>query len=187
MKPIFLKALFIKYKSVIRFVVLFLGTYLVLSVIYSFYLDFSKSGDYYPDFVTNLVAKQSSELISGFGYDAEVIPHETETSMKLIVNKVFLARIVEGCNAISIMILFTAFIVSFAERFKKTVLFILAGVVIIYSVNVVRIAILTIALYEYPEYSETLHGVIFPAIIYGMVFLLWMLWVRMLTKTETVK
>ncbi len=180
-----MKALFVKYKSVIRFVVLFLGTYLVLSVIYSFYLSSSIDGDFYPDFVTNLVAKQSSALITGFGYQAEVIPHETETSMKLFVNQEFLARIVEGCNAISIIILFVAFIISFAEKFKKTILFIGAGIVLIYSVNVLRISILAIALYKYPQFSNTLHGVVFPAIIYGMVFLLWMIWVRMLPKDET--
>jgi len=180
-----LKALFKKYKSVIRFVVLFLGTYFVLSVIYSFYLSVSLNGDYHPDFVTNLVAKQSSALITGFGYQAEVIPHETETSMKLFVNQLYLARIVEGCNAISIIILFIAFIISFAEKFKKTLLFIFTGIVLIYSINIIRISVLAIALYKYPQHSEFLHGVVFPAIIYGMVFLLWMVWVRMLAKTKT--
>ena len=179
-----MKALFKKYKSVIRFVVLFLGTYLVLTMVYSYYLSASNSSIYYPDYITNLVAKQSSALIKEFGYEAEVIPHETETSMKLIVNQQYLARIVEGCNAISIIILFIAFIISFAEKLKKTLLFIGAGIVLIYSVNVLRISILAIALYKYPQYSETLHGVIFPAIIYGMVFLLWMIWVRMLPKTK---
>ncbi len=180
-----MKALFKKYKTVIRFVVLFLGTYLVLTMMYSFYLSVSNSSTYPPDFVTNLVAKQSSALIKGFGYQAEVIPHETETSMKLIVNEIYLAEVVEGCNAISIIILFIAFIISFAEKFKKTFLYILTGIVLIYSVNVLRISILAIAIYEHPQYSETLHGVVFPAIIYGMVFLLWMIWVRMLSKTET--
>ncbi len=179
-----MKTLFKKYKNVIRFVVLFLGTYLILTVFYSFYLSVSNSSAYPPDYLTNLVAKQSSALINGFGYNAEVIPHETETSMKLFVNQQPLARIVEGCNAISIIILFIAFIISFAEKFKKTFLFIIAGIVLVYSVNVLRISILAIALYKYPQYSETLHGVVFPAIIYGMVFLLWMIWVKMLTNTE---
>lgn len=147
------------------------------------YLNTSFTGNYYPDYITNLVANQSSELISSFGYDAEVLPHKTETSMKLYMNQVYLARIVEGCNAISIIILFVAFVISFAENFKKTFLFLFAGGALIYAVNIVRIAILAIAIYKYPEYTDTLHGVVFPAIIYGMVFLLWMIWVRMLPKT----
>tara|TARA_R110000787_G_scaffold96415_8_gene199839 strand:- start:1460 stop:1891 length:432 start_codon:yes stop_codon:yes gene_type:complete len=140
-------------------------------------------GNYYPDFITNLVAKQSSELISSFGYEAKVMPHDTETSMKLYINQTYLARIVEGCNAVSIIILFIAFIISFAEKLKKTLLFLFAGGALIYAVNILRIAILAIAIYKYPEYTETLHEVVFPAIIYGMVFLLWMIWVRMLPKT----
>jgi len=173
-----LKALFQKYKSVIRFLVLFLGTYVVLSLLYNAYLHFGKSERYYPDPITHLVAKQTSVLTSAFGYKAEIIPHESEASMKLLVNDTYLARIVEGCNALSVMALFAAFIVAFHQRWKPTLLYIFVGAVLIYCANLFRIVLLAIALYEYPQYEEILHGVVFPAIIYGMVFLLWVLWVR---------
>lgn len=181
-----MKALFYKYKLVIRFVVLFLGTYFLLTVLYALYLQLSKESTYPPDYITHLVAKQSSTLINGFGYDANVIPHEAQPTMKLFVEGQYLARIIEGCNAISIIILFVAFIVSFAQRFRKTLFFILAGAVIIYAFNILRIAILAIALYRYPDYEQTLHGVVFPGIIYGIVFLLWMLWVRIISKGKEV-
>jgi len=178
-----LKALFQKYKPVIRFVGLFLGTYLLLTVCYSIYLDLSEEAKYPPDLITNLVAKQTSSLINSFGYTAEVIPNDLEPTMKLFVNGKFLARIIEGCNSISIVILFIAFVLAFAEKLKKTLLFIFVGAVLIYAVNIVRIAVLAIALYEYPDYKDILHGVVFPGLIYGMVFLLWIAWVRML-KTQ---
>jgi exosortase family protein XrtF len=160
-----------------------LGVYILLSFFYNVYLQSSLGGKYYPDFITNLVAKQSSSLISSFGFNAEVMPHPTEISMKLFIDKQFLGRIVEGCNAVSIIILFIAFIIPFTQKFKKTLLFILVGSVLIYVVNIIRIAILAIALYKYPEHQDMLHQIVFPAIIYGMVFLLWMLWVKMLPKT----
>lgn len=177
-----MKDLFRKYKSVIRFVVLFLGTYLILTLAYSLYLHLSKGSSYPPDYITNLVAKQSSNLLNDFGYEAEVVPHETQPTMKLFVENQYLARIIEGCNAVSIIILFIAFIVAFAENLRKTLLFIFAGAVLIYAVNIIRIAILAMALHKYPNYETVLHGVVFPGIIYGMVFLLWMLWVRMLSN-----
>lgn len=177
-----MKALFYKYKLVIRFVVLFLGTYLLLTLLYAFYLHLSKNGSYPPDYFTNLVARQSSTLINGFGYDANVIAHEVRPTMKLFVEGRYLAQIIEGCNALSIIILFVAFVVAFAQRFRKTFFFILAGTVIIYAINILRIAILTIALYRYPAHEQTLHEVVFPGIIYGVVFLLWMLWVRIVSK-----
>lgn len=181
-----MKNLFIKYRYVLRFVALFLGSYLVLSAIYGLYLHLSKSWSYPPDYVTNLVARQSSTLINNFGYLAEVTPHESQPTMKLFVEGQYLARIIEGCNAISIIILFVAFVIAFAENVKKTLLFIFAGAVLIYAVNVLRIAILAITLYKFPSYENLLHGVVFPGIIYSMVFILWMIWVRTVSKKQTI-
>ena len=158
---------------------------MALSLIYGFYLQLSKDGIYSPDFITNLVAKQSSAVMGGLGYSAQVVPHANQPSMKLFVEGKFLARIVEGCNALSIIVLFVSFIIAFAQGWKKTLLYIFAGGILIYAVNILRIAILAIALHTYPEYPHTLHGVVFPGIIYGMVFLLWLIWVRLLTpKTK---
>lgn len=181
-----MNSLFKRYKPVIRFVVLFLGSYVILSFVYALYLEASKGGTYHPDFVTHLVGKQSSDVISSFNYDPKIIPAKSIPSLDLYVNGRYLARIAEGCNAISIIILFIAFVIAFAEKFKKTFLFLFAGAVLIYCVNIVRIVLLSILLFEYPQHLELLHGVVFPAIIYGMVFLLWMVWVRMLKHNKSV-
>ncbi|CAM3298422.1 exosortase family protein XrtF [Aequorivita lipolytica] len=175
-----MKELFTKYKSVIRFVVLFLGTYLLLSICYAIYLKTSVSGNYSPDFVTNLVAKQSSAVLETFGFYAVLQPDSLEQGMLLTIDNHYTVNIVEGCNSISVIILFVAFIIAFAENFKKTFLFLFAGAVLIYIVNLLRIAILVVALYKFPQYENILHSVVFPGIIYSMVFILWMVWVRML-------
>ena len=122
-----MKALFIKYKGVLTFLLLFSGSYLMLSICYSVYLSLTDGSAYPPDFITNLVAKQSTTLLESLGYKAYVLPHPSQPSMELFVNDMFLARIVEGCNAISVLILFVSFVVAFAQRFKKTLLFIVAG------------------------------------------------------------
>ena len=176
-----MKGLFDKYRSVVRFVVLFLGTYLLLSLAYAGYLSLSKHGSHPPDFITNLVAKQSSAVIQGFGYEAEVVAHESRPTMKLFVNGRYLAQIIEGCNAISITILFIAFVLAFGRKWRKTLIYLLAGSVLIYAVNILRIAVLAMSLYHYPQHKEVLHGAVFPGIIYGMVFLLWVIWVRSVT------
>jgi exosortase family protein XrtF len=177
-----LKKLIIKYKSVIKFILTFLFTYAVLSVAYKLYLDYSTGIIYYPDFFTNLVARQSEALFELLGYNAEVVRHASEASMKVIIENKFVARVVEGCNSISIIILFISFIIAFADTFKATLFYILAGSVLIYAVNLIRIVILSIGLYHYPWRRDILHTIIFPLIIYGMVFLLWMIWVRRFAK-----
>ena len=183
-----MKSLFVKYKSVIRFILTFIIVYVFLSVCYKFYLDFSKNSVYYPDYITNLVSRQSEDILNVMGYDAHVEPHTEEPSMKLIINGKYLARIIEGCNSISIIILFVSFIMAFSGKPKTTFMYMLFGSVLIYVVNLSRIVILSIGLYHYPWRKDILHTVIFPGIIYGMVFLLWIFWVNrfsnMIKKNE---
>lgn len=149
-----------------------------MSFCYKWYLDISKSGDYFPDYITHLVAIQSKDLIDVAGYNAQVLPHSEEPSMKLIINGKYLARVIEGCNSVSVIILFVSFIVAFSGSLKTTLMYILSGSVLIYTVNLLRIVILSIGLYHYPWRRDILHTVIFPGIIYGMVFLLWVFWVN---------
>ena len=165
---------------------MFLGSYLVFTLLYNLYLEFFRSPVYYPDYFTHLVAKQSEALISSFSYNAQILPHQSELSMKLIVNDAYLARIVEGCNAISIIILFASFVLSFFGKLKLTLLYLLAGAAIIYAMNIIRIAILAIGIYEYPEYTDFLHSIVFPLIIYGTVFILWLIWVRIYSRKHTI-
>lgn len=185
-----MKELLLKYKSVVRFVGLFIGTYLLLGILYSVYLNLSKNGSFYPDYITHLVAKQSNAVLNTFGYAAYLYPAQTVEGMLLTIDGRYTVNIVEGCNSVSVIILFVAFIIAFAEKFKKTILYIFAGAVLIYIINIIRIAILTVALYKFPEYENVLHAVVFPGIIYGFVFILWMVWVRMLNvnpKSNLVK
>ncbi|MFD1614726.1 exosortase family protein XrtF [Gelatiniphilus marinus] len=173
-----MKELVVKYKLVIKFILTFLLVYVVFSVLYHFYLEFSDGATYYPDYLTHLVAQQTQNLLNGFGYNTQVLPHPNEASMQLIVNGTYLARVIEGCNAVSVIILFVSFVIAFSGKLKTTLFFILSGSVLIYAVNLLRIAILCMALYHYPEHEGVLHGVVFPGIIYGMVFLLWIFWVN---------
>ncbi|TBN02716.1 exosortase family protein XrtF [Hyunsoonleella flava] len=177
-----MKALFVKYKSVIKFILTFLLVYITLTVGYKFYLQFSDGSQYYPDYFTNLVAKQCEAVLTTFGYNTQVVSHPKEASMKLLVNGNYLARVIEGCNSISVIILFLSFVVAFSGKLKTTLLFIFAGSVLIYTINLFRIVFLAMGLYHYPEYQDVLHTVIFPAIIYGTVFLLWVFWVNRCSK-----
>ncbi|MFD1163572.1 exosortase family protein XrtF [Hwangdonia seohaensis] len=173
-----MQELFTKYKLVIKFILTFLMVYVLFSVIYHFYLEFSEGCKFYPDYITHLVAKQTEDLLNGFGYNTQVLPHPDEPSMKVILNGNYVARVIEGCNAASVIILFMSFVFAFSGKLKTTLFFILSGSVLIYVVNLFRIALICVALYHYPEHQEFLHGVLFPAIIYGMVFLLWIFWVN---------
>ncbi|MFC4689571.1 exosortase family protein XrtF [Dokdonia genika] len=171
-----------KYKPVLRFLAIFIGSYLVFVSLYQLFLTYGASSRYFPDYITHNVAKQSQALITAFGYDMKVEPSTWEPAMNLTMDGKTLARVVEGCNAVSVMLLFVSFMLAFFGDVKRTLLFIFGGVVLLYGMNVLRIALLTIGIYEYPLYADVLHGTIFPAVIYGTVFLLWLGWINSYKK-----
>jgi exosortase family protein XrtF len=82
-----------------------------------------------------------------------------------------------------VIILFLAFIFAFF-RGPKTFLFAFAGLVFLHIVNVLRIAGLNILLVEMPQYSKIGHDYLFPAIIYGSVVLLWLIWINRFALKE---
>lgn len=129
-----------------------------------------------------MVSNQTYNLMHFFNEDYQIIPNPSEASMKVIYNGKYVARIIEGCNAISVIILFAAFIFAFASNWTKTLLYIFIGSILVYVLNIIRIVLLIKAIYFYPEYQEFLHGTIFPLFIYGVVFILWIIWVTKFSK-----
>jgi len=173
-------------KLVIIFLIKFFGTYALLFALYSFYLNKTqKKTDVFACApITKQVASQTAYVLNIFGYDAQIEQHKKENSIKLIINNVYISRVIEGCNSMSIIILFISFIIAFSNKFTITALYILFGSLIIYVVNIIRIAIISIALLKYPSYEKTLHDLVFPAIIYGITFLLWIVWVKFFSKQK---
>ncbi|WP_299669605.1 exosortase family protein XrtF [uncultured Polaribacter sp.] len=168
-----------KHKNVVIFLIKFFATYFLLFAIYSIYLQKSqkKIDGFKTASITTIVADQTVSVLDFFGYDAGAYQHKKELSVKLLIGDKYTARVIEGCNSISIIILFVAFIIAFAGSLKATVLYSFFGSLFIYIINILRIAFLSVMLFKHPNHQEVLHNLVFPAIIYGTVFLLWVIWV----------
>ena len=169
---------FKQYKPFFVFLFKFFAVYAGLTLIYQTYLNSFDEPAFEVDDFTEIVAVQVKWFTDAVGYDTQIEPHPTQASVKYILDGTYIARVVEGCNALSVMILFVSFVVAFRGSLKNTVLFIVSGILIIHILNIIRIGLLTMALIRYPQFEHVLHGVIFPAVIYGIVFLLWVIWVN---------
>jgi exosortase family protein XrtF len=166
------------YKPFLLFLTKFFCSYVLLTVLYYFYLSQFDATKKEIDGITSSVANQTVSVLRWFDKDAHLLKHTAQPSIKIIYQGKYISRIIEGCNAISVMVLFIAFVVAFSGKLKQTLLFILVGSVIIHVLNILRIALLSIALFHYPQYEHLLHGVVFPLFIYGVVFMLWVIWVN---------
>lgn len=168
-----------KNRTLIIFLIKFFATYFILFGVYSVYLHKTQQkGDIFScSPITKEVAHHVEIVSNLMGYKASVEQHSGELSMKFNLNGEYVARIIEGCNSFSIIILFLAFIIAFSGPLKATILFGIFGSVLIYIVNLLRIIALSVLYYRFPEYQKVLHDLLFPAIIYGLVFVLWITWV----------
>ena len=172
-----MKSLFVTYKPFLTFLLKFLLFYVVFAFIYQSYLSQFEASKNEVDSISTSVANQTKWLLNVFGQEAAIEKNEADPSLRIIFQGKYVSKMIEGCNGISVMILFAAFVFAFSVKTANTILYILVGTLVIHGLNVVRIALLTYALYFYPQYQEILHGTVFPLFIYGVVFLLWVLWV----------
>ena len=173
-----MKEYLIQFKPFLLFLAKFAISYLVLSIAYQTYLNQFDIKKNEVDGFTKIVANQSQSILSVFNDHSYTLPNPKEPSVKLYYHDKWVSRIIEGCNALSVIILFISFIIAFSVKFKKTLIFILVGSLLIHVFNVIRIALLCMAIFHFPQYEHLLHGVIFPLFIYGVVFLLWVVWVN---------
>lgn len=178
-----------KRKIIVKFLLKFFITYFLLLGIYSIYLKQTqqKSDIFSCDPITKSVAYQTYKLGKFLGYNTYTGQNDSELSMKFFVGDVYASNIVEGCNSISILILFITFIIAFSGKLKATIIFGVIGSLIIYIVNLFRILILSLLMYKYPEYQYILHNILFPGIIYGTTFILWIIWVNKFSNLKKVK
>ena len=176
-----------KNKAIVVFLVKFFATYFILFGVYSFYLNKTqqKSDVFVCSPLTHTVATHVYKTAKMLGYDAEIEQHSEELSIKFMLNGSYVSRIIEGCNSVSIIILFLSFIIAFSGSFIKTFLFGLFGSILIYIVNVLRIIALSVLYHKFPEYQTILHDLLFPSIIYGLTFMLWVTWVKFFANLKT--
>ncbi len=169
-----------KNKKIWWFLLRFFGTYFVLFALYSLFLFFTetKENSFVCDPLTRNVAVQSKNVLNLFDQNARIENHPTELCVKMLLDNYYVVGIIEGCNSVSIIILFVAFIIAFKGTLKRTLLYAVFGMVTIYYVNILRIAILTYGVFNFGNYTDVLHDVVFPAIVYGYIFLLWIVWIH---------
>ena len=175
-----MKKYFIQYKPFLIFLFSFFLTYIILTAIYQKYLNSFDENQ--TDSITSIVGKNTEQVLLLFVADSSVEQSIGNPYMKLFFKQKYVARIVEGCNAVSVIILFISFVIAFSGKIIQTALFVFGGSLLIYILNVIRIAALSALIFYYPEHKSVLHEVLFPLYIYGVVFILWLIWVRNFSK-----
>lgn len=82
----------------------------------------------------------------------------------------------DACNGLVLYALFSGFILAFPGPGRRKLWFIPAGLLLLYSLNVLRIIGLSLNAYYFPQWVEFNHHYTFALVIYAAIFGLWMGW-----------
>ena len=160
---------------ILKILVRFILIYIVLLGIYQYYLNVNPVG---LDPYSSMIARQSTAFQEMVGYPSFLVDDPVNKQIYFGVVDKKVTRMVEGCNAISVMILFSAFVFAFYKE-AKTFVFVLVSLAVLYVMNILRISAFNIVEYQYSEYGKMFHDYIFPSIIYGTVVVLWLIWIQL--------
>ncbi len=176
--------MFRDFKPVFVVLLRFVALYIILVLGYQFYLNGYRNTGL--DGFSTWVMEQVTFIQNKLGYVSRMVPGApADETTWFFVEGAYVSRMVEGCNAISVMILFASFVLAFYEG-AKTFLFVAAGLIFLHIVNVLRIVGLNALIVEMPQYSKIGHDYFFPAIIYGSVVVLWLIWIKFFAVKKVV-
>lgn len=172
-------------KAAIIFVVKLLVLYLLFSQGNLFMNSvMSEGGKFYNEYITqhfnyiqglkNALIKPAVWIIKSVGFYA--IHNETDV---MVVNGPYL-RVNYDCIGLGVMSFLAAFIMAFPAKLKAKIRLFIIGMIMIYVLNVLRIAGLGLLLriFKSQRSNFTYHHEIFNIIVYVLIFILLYLWIK---------
>jgi len=123
------------------------------------------------NFMASQVANATFKILQLFGFDINMF----DNNVLRHVNGVAV-RIVWSCTGLKQAYIFVCIIAFYSGQYKRKLWYIAAGLVVIYIVNILRIAAITALVKPFPEQFELFHEYIFKYLFYVILFGMWVLW-----------
>jgi exosortase family protein XrtF len=164
-----------EFKPTIIFLVKFVVLYVAGNLLYGLYVTQFHPR---PDPATRFAAEQTSFVLHLVGWDTETEDANGIPNTMIKYGEHAILLVYEGCNGLNVAILFLAFLLSFGPISKTLLWFIPLGLMLIHLANLTRITLLFYVASYWPKYMYFTHKYLFTAILFVVVFALWVWWVR---------
>jgi exosortase family protein XrtF len=172
-----------EFAPTILFLVKFLVIYLIGNFVYGLYATAYEPA---PDPATHWVTDQTASVLTTFGWLTVAESRTDKATTELSHDGKRVLAVYEGCNGLNVMVIFAAFLVAFGPIKKELLWFIPVGLLIIHLMNLARITLLFLVSIYMKHYLYFTHKYFFTAILYVVVFILWVWWVRMFSSKKVV-
>jgi len=124
------------------------------------------------------ILQHTDMLLSSLGYATEI---DVPTRVIRLVGTGGVT-VGEPCIGFGVMALFLGLIVAYPSFLSKKLWFIPLGLMVIYSINLIRIALLCVWSDINPLIWEFNHKFLFKTVVYSVIFGLWCVWLTILAK-----
>lgn len=165
---------------------------LLFFLIYKFIFSLDLTAIHYP--LTEHVGKYSTKLLniftekSNFTVSREYVNKQAIQSSQIYYNEKKIIYIENSCNGFIAFLRYIYIILCFPSATKRKFIYILFGLLAIHILNVFRCAGLGYINLYYQPYFRFAHDYLFKGIIYGSIFILWVLFLRKTQfQTKTLK
>ncbi len=163
-------------KRILRFLLLFIGMYAAWKMLYEWVI--------HPWGVLDTMVINDSSLWAVWVLDTlgfETFQGDHATIRTIGVQGSNGLWIGDPCNGLTLFALFTLFIIAYPGKWKHKLWYIPVGIIVIHTMNIIRITALCIITKKSPDMLEFNHTYLFQIIMYGVIFVLWYLWIRKFT------
>jgi exosortase family protein XrtF len=135
--------------------------------------------------ISNAIAEGTVMMMRLFSVPASFV--EMGHGAQLFVDGQQSVYIDHSCNAFNILKAFLALVWATSFRNKHLVWFLPIGVLSIFLVNIVRVWALAFVYKNAPEMLDINHKYVFTIVVYGWIFLLFLMWVNVFVKPNMEK
>lgn len=120
--------------------------------------------------LSKLVQIGTAEVLSWF------YPNVTQAGTIVFIDGIPSVSIGHQCNGLELNALYIGFMLCFPASFRKILIYTLVGFAAIYSLNVIRCAVLAVMYINHNDLTDFAHHYAFKLVIYAVVFYGWVLY-----------
>lgn len=157
-------------RPIILFMVRAIGIFIAWFIVYDLWLLPDGRLD---EWVSVHIVNINAAVLSAFGYEVlsagRIIALPGGNGIELV----------DGCNGLEVIGLFLGFVVAYPGTWKNRAWFIPAGILLIYLVNIIRIAVLVLTQVSWPGFFDIMHDYLTTSVFYLVVFVLWVIWAQL--------
>ncbi len=168
-------------ESPLRFLVVFIGLFLIFYYFNIFYFSITSRGSHYVPFfdehlnyirwLRNLLLTVSRSIVNMLGFTCISNDHQLLVAGRGIIDVVY------SCLGLGVMSFFAAFVIAYPKKLKPKLIFLLIGLISIQVLNVLRFVLLAV-LWDKKSHLILDHHTIFNIIIYIIIAITLYFWVK---------